>query len=184
MIIPEKISIQITDKAGNPNPIQNVLFGCNIYVTEDHWHNYSPFKSNASGQVTLTREEIINNINNTGPNQEENLLSNAPTYFELHVWGGQFTVDLIQRVRQLLQQYTDENGIREYLIEQKILEVNIPLAIEIINNKAAEDKAFYERIENAVNNSISVDNSKISGVWEDGFPKAYKFVIQTMENEK
>ena len=44
MIIPEKISIQITDKDGNPNPIPNVLFGCKIYLSENGWHNYSPFK--------------------------------------------------------------------------------------------------------------------------------------------
>lgn len=184
MMIPEKVSIQITDKAGNPNPIPNVLFGCNIYIAEDCWHNYSPFKSDAAGQVTITREEIIDNINKTGPIQEENFISSVSTYFELHVWEGQFTVDLVQRVGQLLQHYLDENDIRQYLREQKILEENIPLAIEIIKNKAAEDKAFYERIVNAFNNSISVENSKIRGVWEDGLPKTYEFVIQVRKNEE
>jgi putative lipoic acid-binding regulatory protein len=142
--------------------IQNVLFVCNIHVTEDYWHNYSPFTTNVFGQVTITREEIITDIINTGANQEENMLLSVPTYFELHVWGGQFTVDLVQRVRQLLQQYTDENGIRQYLKEQKILEENIPLAIEIIKNKATEDNAFYERIESAVNNYISVSIAGLS----------------------
>jgi len=184
MIIPEKISIQITDKDGNPNQISNVLFGCKIYLSENGWHNYSPFKSDASGQVIVTHEQIINVINDTGFVQEENLLSSEPTTFELHVWEGQFTVELIQRVCQLLQLYTDENGIRDDLRKRKVLEANIPLAIEIINNKAAEDKAFYELIKNAVNNSISVENNKIRGTWENSLPKSYEFVIQLMEHEK
>lgn len=182
MIIPDKITIQIIDKAGNPNPFQNVLFGFNVFVTEDHWHNYSPLKSDSMGQVTITREEIVNDIIYQSLIQDEKLLSPSPTYFELHVWEGQFTVDLIQGVNHVLQTYSDENAIKGFLKEKKILEANIPVALEIIKNKAAEDKGFYERIKDAVNNSIIVENSKIRGIWEDSLPKRYEFVFQPIEN--
>jgi hypothetical protein len=55
---------------------------------------------------------------------------------------------------------------------------NIPYALEVTNNKAIEDKAFYEYIKNAVNNSVKVDTEKVEGVWTDSFQKSYQFIIK------
>ena len=47
MILPLKIDVQIVNKIGDLNPFANVLFGLKIFITENSWHNYSIFKSNA-----------------------------------------------------------------------------------------------------------------------------------------
>jgi hypothetical protein len=103
--------------------------GLKIFAPEGSWHNYSAFKSNALGQITLTQQNIIAN---TELKWEENFLSSTPTKFELYVWNGQDITDTIKATQYLLEFYKDENTIREYLKEQKVLELNIPVAIEII----------------------------------------------------
>lgn len=175
MTLPSKIDIQIISLTGRPNLLENVLFGLKVSVSDNFWHNYSVFKSNAAGHITLTRQDVIDN---TELKWESNMLSIAPTKFELYVWEGQYTDDMIKMTERLLELYNDKDFIEKDLKRHGIIDENIPDAFVVTNNKAIEDKAFYEYIKDAVNNSVKVETEKIEGVWTDSFSKSYQFIIQ------
>jgi len=181
MILPTKIDIQITDRIGKPNPLENVLFGLKIFISEDSWHNYSAFKSDIAGQITLTEQDILAN---TELKWEKNISPSTTTKFELYVWDGQHTDEIIKITHRLLELYKDKDFITHDLKRHGVLDENIPHAIEVTNNKAIKDKAFYEYIKNAVNNSVHVDTVKIEGIWNDSFQKSYKFIIENTKNGK
>lgn len=175
MTLPSKIDIQIIDTTGRPNLLENVLFGLKVFISENSWHNYSVFKSNAAGHITLTKQDIIDN---TELKWETNIFSGAPTKFELYVWEGKQTDDMIKMTKRLLENYNDTDFVIQDLKRHGFTDENIPYALEVTNNKAIEDKAFYEYIKNAVNNSVKVDTEKVEGVWTDSFQKSYQFIIQ------
>jgi hypothetical protein len=175
MTLPSKIDIQIIDTKGRPNLLENVLFGLKIFISEDSWHNYSVFKSNSAGHITLTKQDIIDN---TELKWETNILSTNPTKFELYVWEGQHTDDIIKMTKRLLQLYNDKDFIQQDLKQHEIADSKIPHALEVTNSKAIEDKAFYQYIKDAVNSSVKVDTNKIEGVWSDDLQKSYEFIIQ------
>ena len=175
MTLPSKIDIQIIDTTGRPNLLENVLFGLKVFISENSWHNYSVFKSNAAGHITLTQKDIIEN---TELKWETNILSTAPTKFELYVWEGKHTDDMIKMTKRLLEHYNDTDFVIQDLKRHGFTDDNIPHALEVTNNKAIEDKIFYEYIKDAVNNSVKVDTEKVEGVWTDSFQKFYQFIIQ------
>ena len=175
MTLPSKIDIQIIDSTGRPNLLENVLFGLKVFISDNSWHNYSVFKSNAAGHITLTKQDIIDN---TELKRETNILSIAPTKFELYVWEGQHTDDMIKITKHLLELYNDKDFIEQDLKRHGITDEKTPHALMVTNNKAIEDNFFYEYIKDAVNNSVKVDTEKIEGVWTDSFQKSYQFIIQ------
>ena len=166
MILPAKIEIQIIDTTGRPNSLENILFGLKIFISDNSWHNYSVFKSNAAGHITLTKQEIIDK---TELKWETNPLSNAPTKFELYVWEGQHADNMIKMTKRLLELYNDKNFIEQDLKRHGITNENIPHALTVTDNKAIEDKNFYEYIKNAVNNSVNIETKKIEGIWTESF---------------
>ena len=128
MILPSKIEIQVVDKAGRSNPLGNILFGLKIFLGDGSWLNYSPFKTNLLGQIVLTKQQIIDN---TDLNQEMDLGSDTtPTKFELYVWDGDQTDDMIRITKQLLELYKGEEFIQADLLQHGIKEENIPDAIK------------------------------------------------------
>ncbi len=175
MILPTKIDIQIIDRTGRPNPIENVLFGLNVFITENSWHNYSAFKSNAAGIISLTSQDIIDN---TELKWETNSLAANPTKFELYVWKRKHTDEMIKMTQRLLELYNDKNFIQQDLQRHGFTGENTPHAITATNNKVIEDKAFYNYIKDAVNNSVQIVTDKIEGIWSDRAQKSYEFVIE------
>ena len=175
MTLPIKIDIQIIDSAGRPNSIGNVLFGLKIFISDDSWHNYSVFKSNAAGHITLTRQDIIAN---TELKWEANVLSATPTKFELYVWEGQQADEIIKVTKHLLELYNNKAFLEQDLKKHGIAEDNIPKALESTSSKAIEDKIFYDFIKEAVNSTVNVTTARIEGVWSDGFQKSYQFIIE------
>ena len=175
MTLPSTIEIQIIDITGEPNLLANVLFGLKVFISENLWHNYSVFKSNAAGHITLTKQDIIDN---TELKWETNILSTAQTKFELYVWEGKHTDDMINMTKRLLEHYNDTDFVIQDLKRHGFTDENIPHALEVTNNKAIEDKIFYEYIKEAVNNSVKVDTEKVEGIWTDSFQKSYRFIIQ------
>lgn len=173
MMIPEKIEIQIINKAGHPNPINNLLFGLKIYNNKDSWYNFSPFRSNPDGKVLLTRLSIIINASII---PDENDLEQ--TEFEIYVWKGQQTDSLIFRTRKSLINMGDDDFIRQDLIRHGVDEKNIADAITITKNKKREEEIFYELIKDAPNNSVQIQTQKIEGIWSDNSPKIYEFIIE------
>jgi hypothetical protein len=174
MIIPDTIQVQVFDKQGDSNPIEHVLLGLKIYTSNGSWHNYSPFKTNASGEAIITQQTIIEN---TGLKWEKHLFSTTPTRYELFVWGGEMTSSFINSIRRLLELYQDEEGIINDLKRRQVAEADIPKGLEIARNKMEEDIALYQSIEMAVNHVIHADPEKIKGLWEDSLPKSYRFTI-------
>jgi hypothetical protein len=59
-----------------------------------------------------------------------------------------------------------------------VADADLPAAIEKAQQKAIKDKAFYEYIKDAVNNSIQIDTLKITDSWNDDNDKSYEFIIQ------
>jgi hypothetical protein len=175
MIIPTQLHIQIVDKAGQPNPLANVLFGLKIFKADKSWHNYSVFKSNAAGHITLTRQAIIDN---TALKWEKEMAGSEPTKFELYVWEGQVTEAMLMMSYRLLQTYNDKNLIILDLKRHGVADEDIPDAVEKAQQKAIKDKAFYEYIKDAVNNKVQVVTQKIEDVWQDDNNKSYEFIIQ------
>ena len=175
MTLPSKIDIQITDKTGRPNLLANVLFGLKVFISKNSWHNYSVFKSNAAGHITLNKQDIIDN---TELKWETNILSTAPTKFELYVWEGKHTDNMINDMRLLLKYYNDTELVIQDLKRHGITDESIPHALGMTNNQAIKDKIFYEYIKEAVNNSVKVDTEKVKGLWTDSFQKSYQFIIQ------
>lgn len=179
MTLPSKIDIQIIDTTGRPNLLENVLFGLKVFISENCWYNYSVFKSNDAGHIILTKQDIIDN---TELKWETNILSMAPTKFELYVWEGKHTNDMIKMTKHLLEHYNDPDFVIQDLKQHGFTDNNIPHALEMTNNKAIVDKKFYEYIKDAVNNSVKVDTEKVEGVWTDSFQKSYQFIIQQTKN--
>jgi len=174
MILPTKIDIQIIDRTGGLNPLENVLFGLKVFINENSWHNYSKFKSNAEGHITLTKLDIIDN---TELKWETNIGPAIPTKFALYVWDGQQTEDLIKSTQKLLELYNDKDSIREDLKRRGFADEQIPGVLEKVNSKSSEDKVLYEYIKDAVNNYVQIDTDKIEGIWKDSFEKLYYFTI-------
>jgi hypothetical protein len=175
MIIPTQIDIQIVDKAGQPSQLANVLFGLKIFKADNSWHNYSVFKSDAAGHVTLTRQNIIDN---TELKFEKEIIDNKPAKFELYVWEGQVTEAMLMMSYRLLQTYNDKNLIILDLKRHGVADEDIPGAVEKARQKAIKDKAFYEYIKDAVNNKVQVVTQKIEDVWQNDANKSYEFIIQ------
>ena len=174
MILPSKIDIQIIDAKGKPNLLANVLFGLKIFTSKNSYHNYSVFKSNAVGHITLNKQDIIDN---TELKWKKNILSATPTKFELYVWEGKQTDDLINVTKDLVEFYNNTDLIIQDLKRRGITDENIPHALEVTNTQAIEDKIFYEYIKEAVNNSVKMDTEKAKGIWTDSFQKSYQFII-------
>lgn len=175
MIIPDKIKIELIDNQGNRVPIENVLLGLKLFMSDGSWYNYSFFKTDALGEVTLSRRDIIEN---TELKWEKNFLSNASTKFELYVRSGNNTTDLIEAIRRILKLYEDQDAIRKDLRGSQVNEADIDMALANLQNKKFEELAFYEFIEKAVNHHIHSNPEKIEGVWKDSVPKVYRFAIE------
>ena len=174
MILPSKIEIQITNAAGKPNPLGNVLFGLKIFTSDGSYHNYSPFKSDMAGHIVLTKQDIIAN---TELKWEKNLQSKIPTRFELYVWQGEEAIDLIETTRELIERYEDEKFIEEDLKRRGIVGESMKHALSVIKHAAGDSKEFYLSIKDAINHLFKVHPEKIKGIWLDNSPKSYKFVI-------
>jgi hypothetical protein len=175
MTLPSKIDIQIINPGGAPNPLANVLFGLKIFISDNSWHNYSVFKSDVNGHITLTSQDIIEN---TELKWKTNILSGTPTKFELYVWQGKNTDDMIKMTKHLVELYNDEEFIKQDLKKHGVADENISKALEATKNKAIDDNTFYKFIKDAVNNRVKITTPKIEGIWSDNFEKSYKFVIQ------
>jgi hypothetical protein len=174
MILPTKIKIQVINKAGQTTPLANILFGLKIFTNDGGWHNISFLKSDSAGNIVLTKEEILENIQ---LNFHSFANANDSTRFELYIYDGIFMVNLTKSTKQLLELYKDKESIREDLIGRGIVENNLSAAIEATEKKYKEDLVFYERIKDGVNDSIQISPPKIEGVWSDTLPKQYQFVV-------
>jgi hypothetical protein len=175
MILPSTILIQIIDNTGKPNPLENVLFGLKIFSSDTEYYNYSVFKSNALGQVTLTRQDIIDN---TELKHESNITSATPTRIELYIWEGEITDIMIRGTQLLLERLKDSDFIAKDLKNHGVADKEIPRAVEAAQKGAGKDRAFYEYIKDAINNSIEPQPTKINDIWNDTLPKSYQFIIQ------
>ena len=174
MILPSRIEIQITNAAGKLNLLGNVLFGLKIFTSDGSYHNYSPFKSDMAGHIVLTKQDIIAN---TELKWEKNLQSKISTRFELYVWQGEESIDLIETTRELIERYEDEKSIEEDLKRHGILGENMKHALSAIRKQVPEEKEFYISIKDAINHLVKVHPEKIKGIWLDNSPKSYQFII-------
>jgi hypothetical protein len=174
MIIPARIDIQLVNSTGQPVALENLLFGLKIFKSDKSWYNYSVFKTDAAGHITLTKQDIINN---TELKFETNL-SAVPTKFELYVWEGKIADEMIKMTAHLLALYNNQDLITQDLKKHNIPDNEIPGALEKTNNKAIEDRAYYEFIKDAVNNTAKIDPPKIEDTWNHSFQKSYKFVVR------
>lgn len=173
MIIPARIDIQLVNSTGQPVALENLLFGLKIFSSENSYHNYSTFKTDAAGHITLTKQDIINN---TELKWETNLPA-VPTKFELYVWEGKIADEMIKMTAHLLALYNNQDLITQDLKKHNIPDNEIPNALDITNNKAIEDRAYYEFIKDAVNSTVKIDPPKIEDTWSHSFQKSYKFVV-------
>jgi hypothetical protein len=174
MILPVKIEVQITDEVGNAKPLANVLLGLKVFSDNGSWHNYSFFKTNSEGQVCLTKQQIIDNTELKWGNHFE---SQTPTKFELYIWDGQSTSELIETTKRLLGIYNDEASIQKDLSRRGVGEDYLSDALKATREKSREDMALFEQIKDAVNGSVQVHTSRIEGIWLDDLPKQYKFAV-------
>ncbi len=153
--------------------LENVLLGLKIFTSDGSYHNYSPFKSDMAGHVVLTKQDIIAN---TELKWEKNFQSKIPTRFELYVWRGEESIDLIKTTRELLERYEDEKLLEEDLKRRGIAGENMKHALLAISKQALEDKKFYLSIKDTINHLIKVHPEKIEGIWLDDSPKLYQFI--------
>src|SRR5689334_18005163 len=141
MPLPSKIHIQLIDKMGNPRSTGNILFGLKIFISENSWHNYSFFKTDPRGYVSLTKKDIIDNAELKWKGES---IHNESTKYKLYARDGKQIAEMIETIRQLLLLYDNMDFITEDLKRRKVPDEKIPDAIAIIKNKADEDKALYE----------------------------------------
>jgi hypothetical protein len=174
VIIPDKIEIQVVDSSGQPNPLENVLFGLKLFRDANSWYTYSLFKSNHSGHIILTRQDIIDN---TEIKNEKFSIASTSTHIELRVWEGEQTEQFKRAIGKLMQAYDDDNFIEADLKRRGVKDYDIEKAIFVTQNKAIEDKRIYESIKNAINNSVNIKTRQIEDHWTDSQPKFYKFTI-------
>ncbi len=178
MILPNKIEIQIVDKAGQPNPLANIIFGLKIFSLDGMWYNYTAFRTNSDGYISLTQQEIIDN---TELKNNDYTATSEPTNFELYVWDGQLITGLIKSTKRLLELYSDKEFVQGDLRGHEVTEASIPGAMKVVNKKRADDIAFFERIKDAINDSVQIYTDKIKGSWLDVLPKHYQFVIERIK---
>jgi hypothetical protein len=178
MTIPGKIEIQIIDSLGNPNPISNVLFGMKIFMKDGSWHNFSYFKTDRFGHIVLTKGDIIHN---TELKSDVSLHLEISPKIELYVWEGPHTDYNIKRMQRLMELYDDEDFIKGDLRSHGVSEGTLPNAIRATQNKAAEDRTFYEWIRTVVNSSVNIYTDKIEDEWTDSSPRYYQFTIENRQ---
>jgi len=138
------------------------------------WHNFSFFKSNSSGYIILAKEDVIANTE-LKHRSVDSLFSEK---IELYVWDAKQIGDLVKVSRRISELSADENFIRQDLKRHGIADEDIPEAIRITKNGNEKDRAFYDLIKDAMNDSVKVVTRKIEDVWNDEFPKLYEFIIE------
>jgi hypothetical protein len=180
MILPEYIEIQIVDERERPNPLENILLGLKLFMEDNSYHNYSIFKTNSKGKITLTRQQIIDN---SGLSWDKvNRENQIPTRFELYIWDGKSTESLIKSTSNLLKLYDNSEFLQNDLIKRGVSPNNLETELKKVKNKAEEDKKLYEEIRLAINDNITVKNRELHGEWNDKSPKDYTFTVTRKKN--
>jgi hypothetical protein len=178
MVLPDRIEIQIVDDTGRPKFLANVLFGLKIFNDDGSWHNYSFFKTDVNGHISLTKQQIIDN---TELKWENYIETSTPSKFELYVWDGQHLSSFIETLKQILRIYRDEPTLKKDLLTRGVEEEDLPGALRATMEKSREDQALFELIRRCCNNTIQVQNPKIEAVWLDSSPKQYEFRVSWKE---
>ena len=175
MIIPVEINVQIVNKLGQPYELANVLFRMRIYKNADSWHNYSVIKTNAGGRIHLSKDQIIENINQASNDYEG---FPTPTRFQLSVWSSRETTDFVNITKKIIDIYNNEDFIRQDLTSRGISEEAILDALPDIRKKAKKDIILLEEVKDAINGHIIAYTPVVKGVWQDELPRQYQFAIE------
>jgi hypothetical protein len=62
LILPQKVIIQLIDDSGKPLEISDVIFTVQLFATHKNDFYLSPFVSDKSGKVAISRKELDNEI--------------------------------------------------------------------------------------------------------------------------
>ena len=176
MQLPGKIQIQIVNKLGEINPLDNIFFGLKIFTDEGHWHNYSFFKTDLTGRVELSRQQIIDNAEINYP---VNFSIGTPTEFQIYVWDGKLINDLMLATKRIADIYKDNNLLNQQLLKEGFSKEAIPGMIESFSIQPDNNTELYEYLKDVKNSSVQVYTTKIQDVWMDELPKSYQFIIES-----
>ena len=173
MIIPDKIEISLQDKHGKSLKIPNVFFGLKIFTSSNEYHNFSIMATDSNGEIILTKSEILENTE-----IETNDLSDEPTPFEFYIWEQNQLQLFVNRLELLLNQYKNEDAIKNELRTFGIEESNIESELKKVQEKEKEDKLLFERLSKSQNNNLILFKDKISGKWETAEKKTYNLIVK------
>ena len=174
MKIPEKIEIQIIDKIGNPNRVADILFVFKIFEDAENYYNSSYFKSDKSGMIILSQQEIIKNCE---LKWESNIDNFSPSKFELSVLDSITTAELRNISKNYIDKIANETQIEKFLIDNGFSESNIQQAKKVIENTAKQQVENYNLLKTAKNDAVEIVTEKIEDEWIDDSIRIYKFII-------
>lgn len=175
MKIPKEIAIQITDTLGNNNPIENIIFGFKIFESEDAYYTTSYFKTDNSGSIIITQNDLINKSELKWENDIENFESIKTEVFVLDA-------NSTKNVRGYSENYinitTNKETLEKHLKQSGFNDENIIAAAQAINNSATEQMEIHNLFKDSKNDVVEILTEKIEDIWKDNTSKLYKFIIR------
>ncbi|UUF13912.1 MULTISPECIES: hypothetical protein [Flavobacterium] len=174
MKIPKEIAIQITDILGNNNPIENILFGFKIFESEDAYYTTSYFKTDNSGSIIITQNDLINKSELKWENDIESFQSIKT---EVFVLDANSTKSVRGRSENYINITANTEAIEKHLKQSGFSDENITAATKAINNSATDQMEIYNLFKDSKNDMVEILTEKIDDIWKDNTNKIYKFII-------
>ncbi|MTH15343.1 hypothetical protein [Flavobacterium sp. LC2016-01] len=174
MKIPEEIIIQITDKLGYDNSIENVVFGFRIFESEDDYYTTSYFKTDSNGSITIKQTDLINKSELKWENDIENFQSLKT---EVFVLDANSTKSVRASSKNYINIITNKENLEKHLKQSGFNDENIIAALQAINNSANEQMEIYNLFKDSKNDIVEILTEKIEDIWKDNTSRLYKFII-------
>lgn len=177
LLIPKSVTFQILDENSKHLMMKNILCHLNIFIGKNSYHSYSFIPTNINGQISLTKEEIINYTELKGQNISIKNTKIESTKFEFYI----IDHEIINITFNALNKYlnlSEENILSEL---RKIFnnEITISTELEKFKLKQIEDQKLFRVLEKSRNSRLlfSSNKSKISGEWKQEIDYTYELKL-------
>ena len=157
MIIPKKISLQITNEIGKPVRVKNILIGIRTFATRKNDIKLYPFVSNENGEIIIEKDQILNAANAfiSYGIMDYASLESAKSTVEIYTWNNHEIERHITFIEARISNYS-----KDEVFESMMLKINGEKGLsdylkEIDDNKKSEIKEL-NIFKSAVNNKFRI----------------------------
>jgi hypothetical protein len=175
MALPINLEIQLVNKNGQINPLENVFFGLKIYVSDSFWANVNFMKTDFLGKISLNKDEILQHAGIQ--EYAESLNKSLATKIELLAYEGEFLEDLISKIGQVLKSYGNQEKIKDDLFRYGFEDKNKNTE-NLINKAFTNDQNLFNFLKFQKNSFFKINNNIIEDIWTDDGRRKYQFIIE------